>query len=134
MVVYPFLTMVNFMCAAVILALAAIDDAAALRRSSWLVIAAFLLASPAMILTDEAGISTGLFWCDHGGGCARDDRRHESCDATHALAWATCAGRDDADSKRLGAPRFRPRNLRSELRLAWERRSHSAGAGYLASC
>jgi hypothetical protein len=61
-VVYPFLTMVNFMCAAVILALAAIDDAAALRRSSWLVIAAFLLASPATILTDEAGISTGLFW------------------------------------------------------------------------
>jgi hypothetical protein len=60
--VYPFLTMVNFMCAAVVLALAAIDEAADLRRSGWLVIAAFLLASPAMILTDEAGISTGLFW------------------------------------------------------------------------
>ena len=34
--VYPFLTWVNFICVVVILALAAMDDAAALRRSRWL--------------------------------------------------------------------------------------------------
>jgi hypothetical protein len=60
--VYEFLTLVNLMCATVVLALAAIDDPASFRRSRWLVVAAFLLASPAMIFTDETGLSTGLFW------------------------------------------------------------------------
>jgi hypothetical protein len=60
--VYEFLTLVNFMCATVVLALAAIDDPVSFRCSRWLVVAAFLLTSPAMIFTDETGLSTGLFW------------------------------------------------------------------------
>ena len=60
---YSFLTWVNFMCVVIILALAAIDDATSLRRSRWLVVAALVLVSPPMIVTDEAGFSTGLVWC-----------------------------------------------------------------------
>jgi hypothetical protein len=60
---YSFLTWVNFMCVAIILALAATDDVSSLRRSRWLVVAAFVLVSPPMIVTDEAGFSTGLVWC-----------------------------------------------------------------------
>jgi hypothetical protein len=60
---YPFLTWVNFMCVVIIVALAAIDDAASLRRSRWLVVAALVLVSPPMIVTDEAGFSSGLVWC-----------------------------------------------------------------------
>jgi hypothetical protein len=59
---YSFLTMINFICAVLILALAAIDDAASLRHSRWLVLAAFILVLPPMLLTDEAGLSTGLVW------------------------------------------------------------------------
>jgi hypothetical protein len=60
---YSFLTWVNFMCVVIILALAAIDDATSLRRSRWLVVAALVLVSPPMIVTDEAGFSSGLVWC-----------------------------------------------------------------------
>ena len=60
---YSFLTWVNFICGVIILALAAIDDAASLRRSRWLVVAALVLVSPPMIVTDEAGFSSGLVWC-----------------------------------------------------------------------
>ena len=57
---YSYLTWVNFMCVVIILALAALDDATSLRRSRWLVVAALVLVSPPMIVTDEAGFSTGL--------------------------------------------------------------------------
>jgi hypothetical protein len=60
---YPFLFWVNFMCVVIILALAAIADAAVLRRSRWLVVVALVLVSPPMIVTDEAGFSSGLVWC-----------------------------------------------------------------------
>jgi hypothetical protein len=60
---YSYLTWVNFMCVVIILALAALDDATSLRRSRWLVVAALVLVSPPMIVTDEAGFSTGLVWC-----------------------------------------------------------------------
>jgi hypothetical protein len=60
---YSFLTWVNFMCVVIILALAAIDDAASLRRARWLVVAALVLVAPPMIVTDEAGFSSGLVWC-----------------------------------------------------------------------
>jgi hypothetical protein len=60
--VYPFLTWINFVCAAVILALAAIDEDAALGRARRLVIGIFVLISFPMIVADDAGLSTGLVW------------------------------------------------------------------------
>jgi hypothetical protein len=61
--VYPFLTWVNFMCVVLILGLAAMDDAASLRRSRHLVVAAFLLVWPPMVVADDGGRWTGLVWC-----------------------------------------------------------------------
>jgi hypothetical protein len=60
--VYPFLTWINFVCAAVILALAAIYESAALWRLRRLVIGVFVLISLPMIVADDAGLSTGLIW------------------------------------------------------------------------
>ena len=59
---YPFLTLINLVCVVVILALAAIDDPASLRRFRLALIAAFVLVAPPMIITDEAGRSIGLLW------------------------------------------------------------------------
>ena len=61
--IFPVLTWVNFMCVVIILALAAMDDTASLWRSRWLVVEAFVLVSPPMIFTDEAGVSSGLVSC-----------------------------------------------------------------------
>jgi hypothetical protein len=98
--VFEFLTLVNFMCATVVLALAAIDDPASFRRSRWLVVAAFLLTSPAMIFTDETGLSTGLFWFAIIAAvalvtidCARfAGRRTRSERRSHALIVSTLLG------------------------------------------
>ncbi len=59
---YPFLTFVNLMCVVVMLALAAIDEPVRFRRSGWLAIVALLLAAAPMILSDEAGLATGIVW------------------------------------------------------------------------
>jgi hypothetical protein len=60
--VYPFLTWINFVCATVILALAAIDQSPALGRARHLVVGIFVLISFPMIVADDAGLSTGLVW------------------------------------------------------------------------
>ncbi len=60
--VYPFLTLVNLICVAIVLALAIIGNAAGLRQRRVLVLLAFLLVAAPMIFTDEAGLPSGLLW------------------------------------------------------------------------
>jgi hypothetical protein len=66
--VYPFLFQFDFVCAAILLGLVAVDHPERLWKFRWLVLGGLLLALPAALLTDLAGISSGLAWLVCIGG------------------------------------------------------------------
>lgn len=59
---FPFLLRINFMCAAVVLALALIDEPARPRSAKTIFIGALLLCAPAVILTEPGGAAAGFAW------------------------------------------------------------------------
>jgi hypothetical protein len=59
---YPYVLLFDFVCATVILGLISCDYPERLRKYRVLVLGALLLALPAVLLTDPAGVSSGLFW------------------------------------------------------------------------
>lgn len=59
---YPFLFQFDYVCAANILGLIACDRPERLWKHRVLVLGALLLALPAVLLTDPAGVSSGLAW------------------------------------------------------------------------
>jgi hypothetical protein len=65
---YPFLFYFDFMCAVIILGLLACDQPARLWKYRIFVVGALLLAAPAALLTDPAGVSSGLVWLVCIGG------------------------------------------------------------------
>ena len=65
---YPFLFQFDFVCAAIILGLIACDHPERLRKYALFVLGGLLLALPAAVATDPAGISTGLAWLVCVGG------------------------------------------------------------------
>jgi hypothetical protein len=65
---YPFLFQFDFVCAAIILGLVACDHPERLRKYSIAILGGLLLALPAAVLTDPAGISSGLVWLVCIGG------------------------------------------------------------------
>jgi hypothetical protein len=66
--IYPFLFQFDFVCAAIILGLVACDHPERLWKFRLLVAGALLLALPAVVLTDPAGVASGLAWLVCIGG------------------------------------------------------------------
>jgi hypothetical protein len=66
--VYPFVLQFDFVCAVIILGLVACDHPDRLWKFRMLVLGALLLAVPAALLTDPAGVSSGLAWLVCIGG------------------------------------------------------------------
>jgi len=66
--VYPFLFLFDFVCSAIVLGLVACDDLNRLRRFRVPLLAAYLLALPAVLLTEPAGLSSGFAWLICAGG------------------------------------------------------------------
>jgi hypothetical protein len=66
--VYPFVFQFDFVCAVIILGLIACDHPDRLWKFRMLVTGALLLAAPAALLTDPAGVSSGLVWLVCIGG------------------------------------------------------------------
>jgi hypothetical protein len=64
----PFLLRANFICAAVALALAAVDSPEKLARNRHLVLAAYILIVPAAVFRELTGLASGLFWAAAIGG------------------------------------------------------------------
>jgi hypothetical protein len=58
----PFFLRINLPCAAIIIALAGIDQPLLLQRSTTLALTAFLLCLPAILLTDFGGPLSGAVW------------------------------------------------------------------------
>jgi hypothetical protein len=65
---YPFLFQFDFVCAAIILGMVACDHPERLRKYAIATFGGFVLALPAAVLTDPAGISSGLVWLVCVGG------------------------------------------------------------------
>jgi hypothetical protein len=59
---YPFLMRANFICVAVVLALAAIENPDRLARNRWLVLGAYVLTLPAIIVSEPSGKGTAWIW------------------------------------------------------------------------
>jgi hypothetical protein len=66
--VYPYVLLFDFVCATIILGLIACDHPERLWKFRLLVLGALLLALPAVLLTDPAGISSGWAWIVCIGG------------------------------------------------------------------
>jgi hypothetical protein len=66
--VYPFFIYFDFICAILLFGLVACDDVERLRKYRVLVLGALALALPAALLTDLAGISSGVIWLLCVGG------------------------------------------------------------------
>jgi hypothetical protein len=66
--IYPFVLQYDFVCAVIILGLIACDHPDRLWKFRVLVLGALLLAVPAALLTDPAGVSSGLAWLVCIGG------------------------------------------------------------------
>ena len=66
--VYPFLFHFDFVCAVILVGLIACDDAEGLQRHRVPVLGALGLALPAALLTDPAGVSSGVVWLVCVGG------------------------------------------------------------------
>jgi hypothetical protein len=60
--IYPYVFMFEFVCAAIILGMMACDDPQRLWQRRLPVLAAMVPALPAALLTDPAGVSSGLVW------------------------------------------------------------------------
>jgi hypothetical protein len=96
--VYPFLFDFDFVCALVVLGLVACDDPERLQRYRMPVLAALVLALPAVLLTDPAGLSSGLAWIVCVGGAVLIAQRHrlelsrEGWIRVAAAAFLLCAG------------------------------------------
>ena len=60
--VFPFAMRINYVCAVIIIGLAAIDEPARLRASRLIAFSGLRLCLPAMLLTDSAGESVGFGW------------------------------------------------------------------------
>lgn len=67
---YPFLFYFDFICAIVLFGILACDDGQRLQKYRVLVLGALVLALPAALLTDPAGISSGVVWLFCIGGVA----------------------------------------------------------------
>jgi hypothetical protein len=80
---YPFLFQFDFVCAAIILGLIARDHPERLRRHRALTLGALLLALPAVLLTDPAGLPSGLAWLVCIGGVT-----WTAVSGERALAWS----------------------------------------------
>jgi hypothetical protein len=73
--IVPSVLRINFMCAALMLALAGVDSPLLLKKSKWLAVAAFLLCLPAIVQTDFGGYPSSAVWVLCIGG----------------MAWTVCA-------------------------------------------
>jgi hypothetical protein len=67
--IYPFLFSVCFVCSTVLIGLFAFENPERLRRFKWPILAALMLALPAAVLNDPAGVLSGVAWimCIGGG-------------------------------------------------------------------
>jgi hypothetical protein len=87
---YPFVFQYDFVCAVIILALVACDAPDRLKRYGWPSLAAQLLALPAIVLTDPAGMFSGLVWLVCMGGTAMIALKHDA--ELVRGAWPRIAG------------------------------------------
>jgi hypothetical protein len=66
--IYPYVLLFDFVCATLILGLVACDHPERLWKFRWLLLGALLLTLPAVLLTDPAGVPSGLAWLVCIGG------------------------------------------------------------------
>lgn len=83
---FPFLLHFDFVCAVILVGLVACDNAERLQRHRVLVLGALLFALPAAILTDPAGISSGVVWLLCVGGVVWAAIPREAAQMSQALA------------------------------------------------